>query len=140
MCIYFPFVVFPATADANVVREQQPLLFFAICTVAMATMKGPVNPELWDMLTKDLSLRIMYRGERSLELVQVLLIHITWYTRAKEMRELNFNQMVHVACAMGLDIGLGRRSHKSAQSTDPHRLESLAGRRAWLGCHYMGTK
>jgi len=139
MCIYFPFVVFPATADANVVREQQPLLFFAICTVAMATMKGPVNPELWDMLTKDLSLRIMYRGERSLELVQVLLIHITWYTRAKEMRELNFNQMVHVACAMGLDIGLGRRSHKSAQSTDPHRLESLAGRRAWLGCHYMGT-
>ncbi|KAK5301830.1 hypothetical protein LTR14_000075 [Exophiala xenobiotica] len=139
MCLYFPFVVFPATADANVVKEQQPLLFFAICTVAMATMKGPVKPELWDMLTKDLSLRIMYRGERSLELVQVLLIHITWYTRAKEMRELNFNQMVHVACAMGLDIGLGRRSHKSAQSVDPHHLESLAGRRAWLGCYYMGT-
>ncbi|KAK6386776.1 hypothetical protein LTS17_000038 [Exophiala oligosperma] len=105
----------------------------------MATMRGPVNPELWDMLTRDLALRIMYRAERSLELVQVLLIHISWYTRGKEMRELNFNQMIHIACAMGLDIGLGRRSHKSVQSDDPHRLESLAGRRAWLGCYYMGT-
>ncbi|KIW19322.1 hypothetical protein PV08_03616 [Exophiala spinifera] len=139
MCIYFPFVVFPATADATLVKEQQPLLFFAICTVALPTMRGPVNLELRDMLTRDLALRIMYRAERSLELVQVLLIHITWYTRGKEMRELNFNQMGHVACAMGLDIGLGRRSHKSAQSDDPHQLESLAGRRAWLGCYYLVT-
>jgi hypothetical protein len=142
MSHYLPFVVFPATADANVVKEQQPLLFFAIVTVALTAMPVHVNAELCDMLTKELALRIVYRGERSLELVQTLLVHCTWYARAKNMRELNFNQLAHIACTMALDIGLGRRSHKgsSTQPADPHQLESLTGRRAWLGCYYMGTR
>ncbi len=142
MCNYLPFVVFPAAADANVIKDQQPLLFCAVVTVALTAMPGPVNVDLWDLLTKELALRIMYRGERSLELVQTLIVHCTWYTRAKNMRELNFNQMAHVACTMALDIGLGRRSHKasSTQPTNPHQLESLAGRRAWLGCYYLGTR
>jgi hypothetical protein len=124
------------------VREQQPLLFFTLVTVAMATLPGPTNPELWDMLTKDLALRIMYHGERSLELVQTLIVYATWYARPKHVQELNFNQMVHIACTMALDIGLGRRSHKATSNhqADPHQLESLAGRRAWLGCYYLGTR
>ena len=142
MCAYFPFVVFPDTSDAKMVKDQQPLLFFAIVTVAITSMGKNVDSELGDMLTKDLALRIMYRGERSLELIQTILVHISFYTRAKHMRELNFNQMVHIASTMALDIGLGRRSHKSVSkdSADPNQLESLAGRRAWLGCYYAATR
>lgn len=142
MCQRLPFVVFPASSEANCVKEQQPLLFFAIVTAALSTMRTTVDSELSDMLTKDLASRIMYRGERSLELVQTLLIHVSWYARAKQMRELNFNQMVHIASTMALDIGLGRRSHIVApnQDSDPHPLESLAGRRAWLGCYYAATR
>ncbi|KAK5023594.1 hypothetical protein LTS07_009102 [Exophiala sideris] len=141
MSHYFPFVVFPAICDANKVKERQPLLFFSIVIVALGTSRGPTNPELWDMLTKELALRIIFRGERSLELVQTLLVHVTWWHRTKEMRELNFNQITHMACTMAVDIGLGRRSHKSmsAQGIEAHELESLAGRRAWLGCYYMAT-
>lgn len=142
MCHYFPFVVFPAISDANVVKEQQPLLFFTIVVVALGTMPGPTSPELWDMLTKELAMRIIFDGERSLELVQSLLVHVTWWHRTKEMRELNFNQITHMACTMAVDIGLGRRSHKSAyaQASKTPELESLAGRRAWLGCYYMATR
>ncbi|KAI1608581.1 hypothetical protein EDD36DRAFT_103945 [Exophiala viscosa] len=141
MSHYFPFVVFPAISDANKVRERQPLLFFSIVIVALGTSRGPTSLELWDMLTKELALRIIFRGERSLELVQTLLVHVTWWHRTKEMRELNFNQICHMACTMAVDIGLGRRSHKSASSKgiEAHELESLAGRRAWLGCYYMAT-
>lgn len=146
MCRYFPFVMFPATTDAMAVKEQQPILFFAIVTVALVTMQTKVDSELADMLTKDLALRIMYRGERSLEIVQTLLVQISFYARGKHMRELNFNQMVHIASTMALDIGLGRRSNirwstgTQTQRSDPHQLESLAGRRAWLGCYYTATR
>ncbi|KIX04484.1 uncharacterized protein Z518_05354 [Rhinocladiella mackenziei CBS 650.93] len=141
MCQYFPFVVFPPTSDAKTVSEQQPTLFFAIVAAALTSINARMDGGLGDMLTKDLALRIMYRGERSLELVQTLLVHISFYIRAKHMRELNFNQLVHIASTMALDIGLGRRPHKptSTHRTEPHQLESLAGRRAWLGCYYMAT-
>ncbi|KIW87089.1 uncharacterized protein Z519_12386 [Cladophialophora bantiana CBS 173.52] len=141
MCRYFPFVVFPSTSDAIAVKQQQPLLFFAVITVGLASMQTTVDAELCDMLIKDLALRVVYNGERSLELVQTLIVHITFYGRAKNMRDLNFNQMVHMASTMALDIGLGRRPHKSSltQYNDPHQLESPAARRAWLGCYYMAT-
>ncbi|OAP56273.1 hypothetical protein AYL99_09452 [Fonsecaea erecta] len=141
MSRYFPFVVFAPDSDAVTVKQQQPLLFFAVVTVGLASMQTTADVELCDMLVKDLALRVVYSGERSLELVQALLLHTFFYGRPKNMRDLNFNQMVHIASTMALDIGLGRRPHKSTltQRTDPHQLESLAGRRAWLGCYYMGT-
>jgi hypothetical protein len=142
MSSYFPFVVFPQTTDAKVLREQQPLLFFAIITVSISRMQSKVDAELCDILIKDLALRIMYKGERSLELVQALLVHVSFYSRTLQMRDLNFNQMTHIASTMATDIGLGRRPHKatSEQRNGPYQLESLAARRAWLGCYYMATR
>ncbi|EXJ87163.1 hypothetical protein A1O3_04122 [Capronia epimyces CBS 606.96] len=141
MCHFFPFIVFPATSTADIVKQQQPLLFFAIVTVALRLTQSNMATELIDMLAKDLSLRIMYNGERSLELVQTLLMYTLYYSKPKYARELNFNQIVHIASTMSLDLGLGRRSHKdsSAQTQDLNQLESLAGRRAWLGCYYLAT-
>jgi hypothetical protein len=142
MSHYLPFVVFPTALDADTLKEQQPLLFFAAITVALSRMKTKVDAELCDMLIKDLAMRIVYKGERSLELVQTLLIHVTFYSRPLQMRDLNFNQMTHIASTMAVDIGLGRRPHKvsSAQRTETYQLESLVARRAWLGCYYMGTR
>ncbi len=142
MSQYFPFVVFPDSTNAGGLREQQPLLFFAIVTVSTSRMATKIDAELCEMLIKDLALRIMYKGERSLELVQTLLVHTFFYSRALQMRDLNFNQMTHIATTMATDIGLGRRPHKSksAQRSGRYELESLAARRAWLGCYYMATR
>lgn len=142
MCRFFPFIVFPPSSSADSVREQQPILFFTIITVALFSIQSTAAVELIEMLTKELSLRVVYKGERSLELVQALLVYTTYYAKPKPAQELNFNQMVHIASTMALDIGLGRRSHKtsSIQRTDLNQLESLASRRAWLGCYYLGTR
>lgn len=142
MSHYFPFVVFPQTQDAEALRDQQPLLFFAVVSAALSRMRTRVDLQLFDMLIKDLAMRVVYRGERSLELVQTLLVHVCFYARSLQMRDLNFNQMTHIASTMATDIGLGRRPHKSAsaQRADPPQLESLAARRAWLGCYFMGSR
>ncbi|EXJ62053.1 hypothetical protein A1O7_02486 [Cladophialophora yegresii CBS 114405] len=141
MSHYFPFVVFPKTTNAKILREQQPLLLFAIITVSISKIRSKVDSELCDMLVKDLALRIVYKGERSLELVQTLLVHVCFYSRALQMRDLNFNQMTHIASTMATDIGLGRRPHRATSEprNGPYQLESLAARRAWLGCYYMAT-
>lgn len=142
MCQFSPFVAFADDTDPVSVKAQQPLLFFAIITAATNSMHASPRSELGDMLVMDLALRIMYRGERSLEIIQTLLVQISFYFRAKHMRELNFNQMVHIASTMALDIGLGRRSHRSLSAQPPgqHHLESLASRRAWLGCYYHASR
>ena len=142
MSQYFPFVVFPTDTDPGSVKEQQPLLFFAIITAATGSIHASSKSELGNMLTMDLALRIMYRGERTLEIIQAVLVQLSFYARAKHMRELNFNQMVHIASIMALDLGLGRRSHRSLSTQTPgqHQLESLASRRAWLGCYYHATR
>jgi hypothetical protein len=142
MSHYFPFVVFPESTDPAALKEQQPILFFAIVLVGLNTSRGTPNNELCEMMTNEFASRIIGRGERSLELIQALIVHSTFYTRPKEVRELNFNQMIHIACTMALDIGLGRRPHKSsqAQRTELYQLESLAARRAWLGCYYAATR
>ena len=94
MSHYFPFVVFATKSDADALKEQHPLLYFAIVTIGLSRMKTKVDSELYDMLFKDLALRIVYKGERSLELVQRLLIHVCFYSRALQMGDLNFNQMI----------------------------------------------
>ncbi|KAJ4536258.1 hypothetical protein HRR78_008512 [Exophiala dermatitidis] len=141
MCQFFPFVVFPPSSNADYVRNQQPFLFFTIVTLALFSTHSSTAADLVNMLTKDLALRIVHRGERSLELVQALLLYTTYYAKPKPTRELNFNQIVHMASTMALDIGLGRRSHKTSRTGQASRneLESLAGRRAWLGCYYLAT-
>jgi hypothetical protein len=133
MSHYFPFVVFSDAIDPAVLKDLQPTLFFAIVLVGLNTTKGTPNNELCGMMTNDFATRIIGRGERSLELIQALLVHSTFYTKPQGVRELNFNQMIHIACTMALDIGLGRRPHKSsqAQRTELYQLESLAARRAW---------
>lgn len=142
MSLFAPFVVFPPKTDPTTVKEQQPLLFFAIVNAATASIHSPSKSEMANMLARDLALRIMYKGERTLEIIQTLLVHVSFYARPRHTRELNFNQMVHIASTMALDVGLGRRSHKSISSQTPgqHQLESLASRRAWLGCYYSATR
>lgn len=142
MSRYLPFVVFAADTEAATVKQHQPLLFYAIIVAATSSMHSSSKQELRDLISKDLALRVHYQGERSLELIQCLLVLLSYYARAKHMKELNFNQMVHTAATMGLDVGLGRRSHKpwSTQVPGEHQLESLASRRAWLGCYYSATR
>ncbi|KAL2428719.1 hypothetical protein ABEF95_005350 [Exophiala dermatitidis] len=141
MCQFFPFVVFPPNSSADSIRSQQPFLFFTIVTLAMFSTQSSTAADLVNMLIKDLALRIVHKGERSLEIVQALLLYTTYYAKPKPTRELNFNQIVHMASTMALDIGLGRRSHKTFLTGQANRneLESLAGRRAWLGCYYLAT-
>lgn len=149
MCYHLPIVVFPANTKWEEVRRTKPILFLAVLAVASGTFRPDLQTRLISEVTRLLADRIVYRGEKSMELVQTLQCITTFYQPPEKYEELNFNQLIHVAAVMALDLGMGKRFKKGSLALwrshtenkrplpDPNSAET---RRAWLGCYYMCSK
>jgi Fungal Zn(2)-Cys(6) binuclear cluster domain len=149
MCYHLPIVVFPANTRWEEVRKTKPVLFLSVLAVASGTIRPDIQTRLISEVTRILADRIVYRGEKSLELVQCIQCITTFYQPPERYEELNFNQLIHVAAVMALDLGMGKRFKKGSLALwrshtenkrplpDPNSAET---RRCWLGCYYMCSK
>ncbi|KAK4248168.1 hypothetical protein C7999DRAFT_13879 [Corynascus novoguineensis] len=149
MCRHLPGVVLPPDMTASELRVSKPILFLAIMAAASSEMS-----KLQRTLTKEIMQvyadRVIIRGNKSLELVQAILVSVIWYWPPERFEELKFYQLVHIAAVMAIEIGLGRKKFARASlkkhlsgvwrhqpvQTDPTTLEA---RRAWLTCYFLGT-
>lgn len=149
MCEQLPIVVFQPGTHAEDVRKNKPLLFLAILAVSSGTIRPDLQPKFVSEVTRTFADRIVYRGEKSLELCQTVQLMTSFYSPPERYEELNFNQLIHIAAVMALDIGMGKRSRSSAMamwkqymdkkgpSLDANAAET---RRCWLGIYYMCAK
>lgn len=103
---FFPVLSFPESISAHDVRTARPMLFLAILTVAAPAVRPDMHPNLVIELTRQLSERIMFLGEKSLEVVQAILVYVSCYSRGKYAKDLTFNQLIHSAVVMCLDLGM----------------------------------
>ncbi|EXJ78087.1 hypothetical protein A1O3_09248 [Capronia epimyces CBS 606.96] len=127
-----PIVVFPPGTEAQVVRTRRPMTFLAILSVVSPLIEPSVQPDLSVELNRQLSERVLFHGERSLDLTQALMFHYQYYLRPRGARDLAFNQYIHSAIVMCLDLGIGKRS-KIDQTRSPAERTELA--RTWLGAY-----
>ncbi|KIX08061.1 uncharacterized protein Z518_02716 [Rhinocladiella mackenziei CBS 650.93] len=146
MCEHLPLVVFPPGTNADEVRKSKPVLFLAVLAVASGTIRPDLQPRLISEITRTLADRVIFRGEKSLELVQTIQVTTCFYQPPEKYEELNFNQLIHIAAVMALDLGMGKRAKRGGGGlwrpyhenkrplTDPNSAET---RRCWLGCYYM---
>lgn len=146
MCAQLPIVVFPPGTRWEDVRRNKPILFLGVLAVASGTIRNDLQPKLIMKATKILGDRIVYRGEKSMEIVQTIQCMTTFYQPPEKYEELNFNQLIHIAAVMALDIGMGKRFKKGNLALwrpfhdtkralpDPMSAET---RRCWLGCYFM---
>ncbi|KAK5950859.1 hypothetical protein OHC33_008242 [Knufia fluminis] len=146
MCQRLPVVAFPPGTKAEDVRKSKPTLFHAIVAVASGTIRPDLQSRIISDATRILADRIVYNGEKTMELVQTIQIMTVFYQPPEKYEELNFNQLIHIAAVMALDIGMGKRIRKGASMIwkgfmdknkslpDPNAAET---RRCWLGCYYM---
>ncbi|KAL8937384.1 MAG: hypothetical protein Q9216_004454 [Gyalolechia sp. 2 TL-2023] len=148
MASHMPLVVFPPDIPAGKVRKHRPTLFLAILSVA----SGQEHPDLQRILAKEIMRafadRIIYKGEKSLELIMALQVLTIWYW-PEENRDAQTYQLIHMAAVMAIDLGLGRRARggrephhafwkDSARSkSSAQAWDSLESRRAWLGCYLL---
>lgn len=73
----FPFVVLPPNISLDSLRRQRPFLFLTvICCATEHNYKLQQHIEL--ELRENLSRRILVNGEKSLDLLQGILVYLTW--------------------------------------------------------------
>jgi len=133
-----PLVVFPPGTSAEAVRIASPLLFLAVLAASASTLRGDLGAALSDLVHKAYGEKIMMGGEKSLELVQAILITTNWYYPPDTYDSLNFYQLIHVAATMALDIGLGeptRSSTSEALHEEPSHCAALVHERTLLACY-----
>ncbi|RMZ78074.1 hypothetical protein DV737_g4043, partial [Chaetothyriales sp. CBS 132003] len=127
----------PSYVKAEDVRAARPTLFLAILSVGSSAIRPDLQPDLLVECSKSLSERVLFLGEKSLELVQALLIYTAYYVRSKYAKDLVFNQYIHAAVVMCLDLGIGKRSPKSLRNKDGAAEAEI--RRTWLACYYFAS-
>lgn len=76
MAPYFPFVFIPDVSPAKFYAEK-PFLFKAMVMVS-SYRNRPFQNQLGSQITEEAGKRLLVDGERSLDLLQGLLIHIAW--------------------------------------------------------------
>jgi Fungal Zn(2)-Cys(6) binuclear cluster domain len=141
-----PVVVFVPGTKAEDIRRSKPVLFLSILSTASNTIRPDLQQTFGSEIMRVLADRIIVRGEKSLEIVQSLQIVTVYYQPPERYEELNFNQLIHIAVVMGIDIGMGKRS-RTGQIGPPWReymgrtaypeRNAAETRRAWLGLYFM---
>jgi Fungal specific transcription factor domain/Fungal Zn(2)-Cys(6) binuclear cluster domain len=135
--LYYGFVPLPRDMDVDKYRRQKPLLF---STLVLAGINS-IRPDLVEPIAQDVvklyADRIHLRAERSLEIVQSLLIYVCFHCRTLKREHLTFYQNISTALTMALDLGLGRRMGKNLKPRWIAEEDVMDARRAYLGCYYM---
>lgn len=126
---YFPTVILPEGCEPSDIRRKNPTLFLAV----IAAASGSADAELNVMLNKEIlqvyADQILIKGEKSLELIQSMLITIAWYCPPDNFEELRFYQYIHMAATMALDLGIGNKMRKPPSSSHPSVVDSVEGLR-----------
>lgn len=134
---HFPLLSFPSYVTASDVRKARPILFLAILSITASSMRPDLHQDLVTEVTRQLSERVMFMGEKSMELVQAILLYTTYYVRSRLAKDLAFNQYIHSAVVMCLDLGMGKRyPHK----VNRNEIEEAEVRRTWMACYYFAAR
>jgi RalA-binding protein 1 len=160
MAIYAPAVIFPRSMTVAELRRTRPLLFLAIMAAA-ASDTASLQKTLQREVMMAYAEKVFLTGEKSLEMIQALLVSVYWYIPPERMEELKFYQFIHIAAVMAIDIGLGKKPSTrrgghglgggpgmpgvSFPSWTGHPFRrhapldptSLECRRTWLACYYL---
>ena len=111
---HYPTVTFPSHHTADELRRRRPTLFLAV----LAAASGRTDPNLYSVLNAELlqiyASRAVISGEKSLELVQSMIITAVWYYPKGKFDQLKFYQYIHMAATIALDIGLGSKPASSS--------------------------
>ena len=74
----FPFVVIPKTLDANGLHAQSSCVFWTVMAAVMP-LPNAVQQAVRTWFRKSIAERVVVQYERSLELLQAILLHLAWY-------------------------------------------------------------
>jgi hypothetical protein len=107
---YYPAVILPEDLTCTQLRDSKPVLFLAIIAAASQGFDPDLSRVMNDELLRVYADRIFIQGQKSLELVQSLLITVAYYDPPDSVARLQVYQFTHIAATMALDIGIGSKA------------------------------
>lgn len=150
MAQHLPAVMFDAETSAAEIRSKRPILFLAILdTASVGMLEMDIQLRLNEMLLDVYANSILRNGEKSLDLIQALMVSTIWYRPPKRYEQMNVYLLTHISALMALDFGMGRKLNASrtsqvatnvGQAQTPKsflRSDSVEARRTWLGCYFV---
>ncbi|KAF9241429.1 transcriptional regulator family: Fungal Specific TF [Penicillium roqueforti] len=148
-----PFVVFPPGTTMGEVRRNKPYLFLAIIAAAVAVFNSDAQPILVNETYRLIAEQVVVKGQKSLELVQTIMVCSIWYLPPDNFDEIKFYSLIHMAVVMAMELGLNRRISDNRRSFsvireliikkptgpafDPKGPEA---RRTWVGCYFLSVQ
>lgn len=142
LAFFFPLIVLPSNTTAAQLRQTKPVLFLSVIAATSISVDAGLAAVLNREMVRLYSERFFIEGEKSLELVQALLLMIIFYLPPASPLKLQHYQYTHIASTMALEIGLAnkRRVSKKSDRKSSRHDELLAEQaRAVLGCYHLGA-
>ncbi|KAJ6075895.1 hypothetical protein N7499_007876 [Penicillium canescens] len=139
MASYFPFVRLPYSCTAASMAEDRPFLLLA--AVAAASSKYcHLQDALIRQFKESLSQRVIIAGEKDLDLLQGLLVHLAWFHFHFVPERQQAYQYLQIAISMVIDLRLDQEAadlvEPRTEQSDTYVREAC---RAYLGCYYMSN-
>lgn len=145
---FCPAVVLPPETTASDLRRSKPVLFLSVIAAASMSVDASVAAILNRELVRLYAEQFFIQGEKSLELVQALLLMVAFYYPPDSPLKLQHYQYIHIAATMALEIGLASKRRVSSRSGgrgresehgvlyDEHMAEQA---RAILWCYHLAS-
>ena len=98
--LHFPFVVIPAAKSAQELQREKPYLYRSIMMVA--AYDQPVRQgAMGKQILLGFSTSLLLRAEKSLDLLQALLVYTAWFVHFSQILSRDIN-VQHVSCLVSL--------------------------------------
>lgn len=140
---FYPLVHMPAPSTWQAVRQDRPALFLAVLTAAASAVDPKLSEGLFEEAGRYVAERVVIAGEKSLDLVQALLILSTWYHPPQRFQDLKFSQYAHMAATMVMDLQSSNdKQHKIPSTAEPSVLSDslMETCRTFLACYFLCSR
>ncbi|KAJ2983417.1 hypothetical protein NQ176_g702 [Zarea fungicola] len=118
MYLNYPIVYLAPDCTADTLRQAKPMLFLAILAAAAGKEHHDLAIKLDRMALEEYANRTVLSSEKSLELVQALLVSSTWYQPPTRLNQFKYSEYIHMAEVMVKDIGIASRPLKISPVSD----------------------
>ncbi|KIW22930.1 uncharacterized protein PV07_11175 [Cladophialophora immunda] len=130
MCSSCPYVVFPPDTDPQELRRTRPITFLTILAIASPVVQPSAQTALTIEINRQIAERVLFHGDKSLDVIQAMLLNSQYYVRPRTARDLAFNQNIQSAISLSLELGIGKRSKLKRSPAEEVELA-----RTWLACY-----
>lgn len=128
--------------DLDQIRVKSPILLLSILAFTCTHNMQGTELDVHDVLVREtmrlLGDEVIGRGQRSLEIVQALLLSAFWSKNTRTGQQASCYQIVQLAVDMAVDLGIAGIAWQPSPAAYFCRLKdltSLEARRTWLACY-----